>query len=251
MKEAGRSRRKPTPDREAIPVAQRLGVQYAKRGRLRFSSHRDFQRALERAIRRAEIPIAYSAGFSPHPRISYANSAPTGTASEAEYVEIAVVRVCDPEQVREALDQALPPGLDVVRVMEAPGGVLGGTLWASSWRIELPGAEAGLVAHAVETFLAANEVEVERLTKNGVRRFDARGAFGTLVASEEPGCAILKAVIRHETPSVRPDDLLSALRNVANLVPPLPPRVTRLAQGPYDPVTGQVGDPFATAPVRS
>lgn len=251
MTEAGRGQRKPTPDREIIPVAQRLRVHYAKRGRLRFSSHRDFQRALERAIRRADIPIAYSAGFSPHPRISYANSAPTGTASEAEYVEIAVVRECDPEQVRDALDQALPPGLDVLRVIEAPDRDLGGTLQASQWRIELPGAEVELVSAAVEDFLSAPEVEVERLTKNGVRRFDARAAVATLLASEEAGCAILGAVIRHETPSVRPDDLLSALRNVANLVPPLPPRVTRLAQGPYDPVTGQVGDPFATAPVRS
>jgi radical SAM-linked protein len=218
---------------------------------LRFSSHRDFQRALERAIRRADIPIAYSAGFSPHPRISYANSAPTGTASEAEYVEIAVVRTCDPDQVRVALDHALPPGLDVIRVVEAADRDLGGSLQASEWRIELPGLEVDSVTEAVALFLAASEVEVERLTKNGVRRFDARGAVAALAASAEDGCAILIAVIRHETPSVRPDDLLSALRNVANLVPPLPPRVTRLAQGPYDPVTGQVGDPFAAAPVRS
>jgi radical SAM-linked protein len=65
-----------------------LRLRYAKRGRLRFASHRDFQRAFERALRRAGVPMAYSAGFSPHPKISYANAAPTGTASEAEYLEI-------------------------------------------------------------------------------------------------------------------------------------------------------------------
>ena len=65
----------------------------ASRGRLRFASHRDFQRALERALRRARVPMAYSAGFHPHPKVSYANAAPTGVASEAEYVEIARRRI--------------------------------------------------------------------------------------------------------------------------------------------------------------
>ncbi|MDA2986834.1 MAG: TIGR03936 family radical SAM-associated protein, partial [Actinomycetota bacterium] len=68
------------PERDVAPTVQRLRLRYAKRGRLRFSSHRDFQRALERALRRSRIPMAYSAGFSPHPKVSYANSAATGVA---------------------------------------------------------------------------------------------------------------------------------------------------------------------------
>ena len=68
-----------TPDGPPPPPAvQRLRVHYTKRGRLRFSSHRDFQRAFERALRRAAVPMAYSAGFSPHPKVSYAGAAPTG-----------------------------------------------------------------------------------------------------------------------------------------------------------------------------
>jgi len=102
------------PDREIVPAVQKMRIRYAKRGPLRFSSHRDFQRALERALRRARVPMAYSAGFSPHPKISYANSAPTGAASEAEYVEIGLVRRCDPGALRVALDEALPPGLDII-----------------------------------------------------------------------------------------------------------------------------------------
>ena len=79
---------------------QRLRVHYAKRGRLRFSSHRDFQRAFERALRRSAVPMAYSAGFSPHPKVSYAGAAPTGVASEAEYLEIGLQAEVDPEQLR-------------------------------------------------------------------------------------------------------------------------------------------------------
>ena len=85
---------------------QRLRVKYAKRGRARFSSHRDFGRAFERALRRAGVPMAYSSGFSPHPRISYANASPTGAASEAEYLELGLAEVCDPAKVRAALDAA-------------------------------------------------------------------------------------------------------------------------------------------------
>ena len=51
------------------PIVQRVRLRYAKRGRLRFISHRDFARAFERALRRAEVPMAYSAGFHPHPKI--------------------------------------------------------------------------------------------------------------------------------------------------------------------------------------
>ncbi len=107
---------------QAPPPVQRLRVRYAKRGRLRFTSHRDFSRAFERAVFRARLPMAYSSGFNPHPRISYAGAAPTGSASEAEYLELALAEVVDPASVHAALDEAMPDGLDVVEVVESPGG---------------------------------------------------------------------------------------------------------------------------------
>jgi radical SAM-linked protein len=237
------------PDRDVAPVVQRLRLRYAKRGRLRFSSHRDFQRALERALRRSAIPMAYSAGFSPHPKVSYANSAPTGVASEAEYVEIGVAQECDPLAVCAALDAALPPGLDVLEVVQARTPDFVNRLEASIWRIELPGADPAQVEAAVAALLAADEVLVDRMTKNGRRTFDARGAVISAECAAESGpagdCAILTLVVRHATPSVRPDDVLSALSRVADLVPPKPPRVTRLAQGPLDAAGISVTDPFA------
>jgi radical SAM-linked protein len=147
------------PEQQAPPV-QRLRVRYAKRGRLRFTSHRDFSRAFERAVVRAAVPIAYSSGFSPHPRISYAGAAPTGAASEAEYLEIGLAAVCDPDQVRAALDEALPPGLDVLEVVESPGGALADLLQGSRWRIRVPGVAPEAARSAVEGFLAAAEVPV-------------------------------------------------------------------------------------------
>jgi radical SAM-linked protein len=237
-----------SPNLDTAPTVQRLRLRYAKRGRLRFSSHRDFQRALERALRRAEVPMAYTAGFSPHPKVSYANSAPTGVASEAEYVELGVAERCDPDAVLRALDAALPPGLDVVEVIEAVTTDFANRLEASVWRIELPGVDGSDLRAAVTALLAADEVIVERMTKNGRRTFDARSAIVSAEVSDdaEPAdCAILALVVRHGTPSVRPDDILSALHRVADLVPPKPPRVTRLAQGPLDEAGASVSDPLA------
>jgi hypothetical protein len=187
------------------PAVQKLRVRYAKRGRLRFSSTRDFQRALERALRRAAVPMAFSAGFHPHPKISYANAAPTGTASEAEYVEISVTHRVDPDSLREALEEA------------------------------------------AQALLQRKEVQVTRMMKSGPRTFDVRSAVVSLSASaaEDDSCAILRAVVRHTTPAVRPDDVLTALHAVAALAPPTPPLVTRLAQGPLRTATATVADPLA------
>ncbi len=120
---------------------QRIRLRYTKRGRLRFTSHRDFQRAFERALRRAEVPMAYSAGFTPHPKVSYANAAPTGTGSEAEYLEIQLAERRDPDTLRTLLDESLPDGLDVIDAVEAHTSGLADRLQASVWEIRLDGVE--------------------------------------------------------------------------------------------------------------
>ena len=230
------------------PPVQKLRLRYTKRGRLRFTSHRDIARAFERALRRARVPMAYSAGFSPHPKISWVGAAPTGVASEAEYVEISVAERVDLDRLRAALDESLPAGIDVVDVVEAPVGTsLPDRIVASHWDIRLPGLELDAVLQAVSAFLSAESVVVERLMKDGKRELDARAAVVSMSASAVGGdqtCATLDVVVRHVTPAVRPDDVLSGLRIVADLAPPMPPQATRLAQGPLT-ETGEVGDPLA------
>jgi radical SAM-linked protein len=235
------------PEQQAPPV-QRLRIRYAKRGRLRFTSHRDFSRAFERAVFRARIPMAYSSGFNPHPRISYAGAAPTGSASEAEYLEIALAEEVEPSAVQQALDEALPDGLDVLEAVTSAGGALADRLEASHWRITLPDVKGEAASSAVAAFLGTDEVLVQRMTKKGMRTFDCREAVVSLAShtGEVSGkeCAILDVVLRHGTPSVRPDDILAGLREVAGLDAGPAPLYERQAQGPLDPRTGTVGDPL-------
>ncbi|WP_422774641.1 TIGR03936 family radical SAM-associated protein [Plantactinospora sp. WMMC1484] len=227
-------------------------MRYAKRGPLRFTSHRDFARAFERALRRAGVPVAFSQGFTPHPKISYASAAPTGVASEAEYLEIGLQQPVEPAALRGALDAALSPGLDILDAVVASGGSLADRIDASRWRVELPGVGPTGLQAAVSAFLGASEVLVERMTKQGRRVFDTRAAVvgidvieGTEAPSGVAGipCAILEMVVRQVTPSVRPDDVLSGLRVVADLEPPVPPQATRLAQGTLA-AQGEIVDPL-------
>ena len=139
-----------------------------------------------------------------------------------------------------ALDEALPPGLDVLQVVVSAGGSLTELLEGSVWRSRLPGVSRVSAADAVRGFLAAGEVVVERMTKKGLRSFDSRAAVVRLEAlpdaADEAGawagagaaggagtranggeCAILEMVLRHATPSVRPDDVLAGLHAIAGL----------------------------------
>jgi hypothetical protein len=115
--------------------------------------------------------------------------------------------------------------------------------------VELPGVTYVRLEQAVAGFLAADEVMVARLTKQGWRRFDARRAVIALTTPPLPDtgtgveCAMMEAVVRQVAPAVRPDDVLAGLRVVAGLEPPVPPRVTRLAQGPLT-SHGEIADPL-------
>ncbi len=238
---------KPVPQRQSRPAVQHLVVRYAKRGKMRFASHRDVARAFERGVRRAGLPIAYSAGFTPHPKISYAGGAPTGVASEAEYLTLALTSAQPAELVREQLDAALPDGIDVVDVTQEAPGDSAGAPEASLWRVSLPGVGPEAAARAVPGFLALTQAPVERLTDKGVRRMDARSAVAEIsvlggpvaddpddrrvAATNTYDCAILRMVILHTAPAVRPDDVLTALSARFGIVPSSPPLITRLAQG--------------------
>ena len=215
-------------------------MRYAKRGRARFTSHRDFGRAFERALRRAGVPMAYSSGFSPHPRISYANAAPTGAASEAEYLEIGLAAPREPAQVQAALDAALPPGLDIVEVVNAPAGALADQLTGSRWQVDLVGVPRADLQAAVDHFVAEREVQVTRMTKNGLRTFDARDAVVSMQVTDSR----LLVTMAHGEPLVRPDDVLAALAIVwPSFTPAEVPVLTRISQGRLDRASGNVEEP--------
>ncbi|MFY9807830.1 MAG: TIGR03936 family radical SAM-associated protein [Pseudonocardiaceae bacterium] len=242
-----------SPNPSAAPVCK-VRLRYAKRGKLRFTSHRDVARAFERALRRTGLPMAYSQGYNPHPKVSWVGAAPTGAASEAEYVELALVEHRDPDQVRAELDAALPDGLAVLEGVLAGPGAFAERIEASAWRIEVRGLGGDQLRQAAHALLAAPELIVERVTKDGLRSLDARAAIVSLEVEDCPRvlpapdqarrCGILIAVVRQASPAVRPDDVLSALGVVAGFPASALVKAIRTAQGRLDDDGGLV-DPLA------
>lgn len=241
-----RKRKQRTPDGPPPPpVVQRLWIRYTKVGRLRFMSHRDYTRVFERAVRRARLPVAFSAGFTPHPKISWVGAAPTGVASEAEYLEIGLSAVIEPDEVRRRLDEALPADLDILEVVEARAKSLADRVDASQWQFTFGGLPADQVRPAVAALLAAGTFTVERITQSGRKQVDVGAALASADVADGPAtCAIMTAIVRQSIPVVRPDDVYAALRDVAGLVPPQLPVALRLAQGSLDD-SGRLLDPIA------
>ncbi len=194
--------------------------------------------------------MAYSSGFTAHPRVSWIGAAPTGAASEAEYVELALAEQREPGQLARDLDAALPPGIDVLEAVTAAAGTgkLAERIDVSVWELVLHGIDDAQLRPAVDGLLAADAAPVERLTKDGRRTIDVRAALvsALIVARASEGgagparvsspvapasCAILRVVVRQTTPVARPDDVVAALSAVAGLPAPISSLVTRVAQG--------------------
>ncbi len=93
----------------------RLVVKFSKKDRIKYISHLDMMRTFQRAIRRAALPVAFTQGFSPHPKMAFASALPVGLTSEGEYIDIIMENDIEPEEFDARLNAALPSGLKVTQ----------------------------------------------------------------------------------------------------------------------------------------
>ena len=129
----------PPPPRPApSPVRTVVRVRYGKLERLRALSHLETMAALIRAVRRAGLPVAYSQGFHPKPRLSFGPALPVGVESTCEYVDLELVGNCDPRKVGEALKAQLPDGLALLeaRAVDPRSPSLNESVRAVHYRVE-------------------------------------------------------------------------------------------------------------------
>lgn len=193
----------------------KLRVRFTKRGKVRFTSHRDLARIWERALRRAGVPVTYSEGFSPRPRISFGLALPTGYASEGEYLDVSVdTAVADLSALAVSLSEALPSGLDVQVVAPLPTGTtsLQEAVTSTTWRLELSGVDERELQDRIDLLLARDEIVVTRERKGKSVTDDLRPAINRLECSgaTDRG-AVLEAELATGRRSVRPAELVDAL----------------------------------------
>lgn len=159
--------------------ADTVRVRIGKGDEIRFVSHLGFMRAFERTVRRARIPVAYSGGYHPHPKISFATALGVGMTSEAEYLdmELAPADSCDlsTQDVFERLQPTAPPGMPVIAVCAAEGGpALASRVEWASYRVDVHADARPELEDAVLEFLSSDSAIAKVNTKSGQRRTDIR-----------------------------------------------------------------------------
>jgi len=143
-------------------VRQRVRIRFAKQGDLRFVGHRDLMRAVERLFRRARLPLRFSQGFHPKPRMSFPWPLAVGMAGADELVEVELCETPDAEDLRARLASEAPPGLKIRNVAVLPEGAAKAKV--RFVRYEMPVAEAlrGQLPARIERLLAADRHPVVR-----------------------------------------------------------------------------------------
>jgi len=199
----------------------KLRVRFQKLGKVRWISHRDIARCVERAVRRANLPVAYSEGFSPRPRISFGLALPTGAESLAEYLDIDFAQNdIDVDQVGSSLSDGLPVGIDITATAVLPVGTdsLQESVVSCRWEIGVFTATDGVThdtawfEHAAQKLMAADEVVVTRERKGAMVTDDIRPGIAALSAEVRPdGIPILAAQLNTLPRGIRPAELGLAL----------------------------------------
>lgn len=191
-------------------------IQFAKRGPVRFISHRDVARAFERAFRIAELPLAFSLGFNPHPKVSFGPALAVGYESDAEYLDLELTREVDVAWLGPAITAGLPDGIAVTALSpladRAPS--LQEIIDTLGYRVDLSGASPGQTAEMVDAFLLRDRIEVPVSRKGEERIDDIRPS---VLALCQPRCDEATVVVEVATRprTLRVADVVNGLRAVS------------------------------------
>ena len=196
-----------------------LRVRYTKRGKIRFIGHRDVARIWERTLRKANIPVLYSQGFSPHPRISFGLALPTGFESEAEYVDIYLgeeffLKDFDAELIQQGIDRALPTGMDALKVgiVSTSEDSLQEAVDACVWEVRISGISAEGFKKIRSELFSCDSLSIERERKGKILVEDVRSQVHSMDIAEEHTDGVTILTELGTKPRVlRPTDLLKRI----------------------------------------
>ncbi len=198
-----------------MTVVARARLRFTKLGKVRWTSHRDVARMWERALRRAEVPVAYTEGFSPRPRLSFGLALSTGHESLGEYLDVDVADTVDVTSLPARLTPALPHGIECVAAanLDGPEPSLQQAVTACTWEIELTGLDGTAAADAVAAALAAPALVATRIRKGHQVTDDLRPAIVSLAVTDDgaPGDGtVITAEVATQPRGLRPGELVEA-----------------------------------------
>ena len=197
----------------------KLRTKVIKGAEVRFISHLDFMNTLTRALRRAEIPIAFSQGYNPRPQISFGSALAVSLTSDSEYIDFELTKRLDPAEFRIRLNDELPPGIKIEKAMNIPvkADSLMSIINAGSYVIRLEFAEK-LTTEELETkvkeFLEQDEIKIMRKRRNkSDRELDLRPMIFSLdiIGVQDKIGTISMLVQTGSAGNVRPQEVIRAL----------------------------------------
>jgi radical SAM-linked protein len=210
----------------------RVRFRFVKLGKVRWTSHRDVARMWERALRRAELPVARTAGFTPRPKLSFGLALSTGHESLAEYLDVEfddpaagtttpAAGAVDLASLPGRLSAVLPAGIDVVAAVVIDGSSMSLQEDVSSctWELEAVGVRVDEVEDLVAGALAADSIVITRQRKGSDLTEDVRPAILAVAVDGPVACqsedhspgAVLLADLATQPRSLRPAELLAAI----------------------------------------
>jgi radical SAM-linked protein len=195
---------------------QRLRIKFSRGEVVKFISHLDIMRLWQRIFIRAGVPLAYSEGFNPHPRISLAAPLALGVTSEAELMDVILSRWLSPQSFLSAVSHQLPLGIDVDQVLNAPLTLpsLQSQVRFAEYRVSLETQKnRDDVEDAIASLMARNELPWQHHRDTGVRRYDLRVLIDELrfIGLEEGCCTIDMRLRCDSNGSGRPEQVSTAI----------------------------------------
>ncbi|MEX0664804.1 MAG: TIGR03936 family radical SAM-associated protein [Acidimicrobiia bacterium] len=192
-------------------------LRFTKVGKVRFVSHRDVARALERAFRIEQLPLAFTLGFSPRPKVSFGLALGVGHESVAEYLDLELADAVDVDALPARISPALPDGIDVAGACDLTGRApsLQEAVTAVEIELRLVDVDAAVLTEAVERVLSADTLPTTTTRKGRTVVEDLRPALRSLVVHADDGTPVVHADVNTQPRGLRPADLVTALRDLA------------------------------------
>ena len=189
-----------------------IRVRYAKEGRLRALSHLETKTAVERSIRRAKLPMAYSNGFNPKPKLAFSPALSVGIESRAEYVDLLLLGVHDADTVGNALAAEMPMGLTVLGWERSPAETLNQGATAVTYTAELPPDAMERLDAAITRFTDSTEWPVMRQYDGHEKRIDLKRFVKALTA--ESGNTLRMELVQGADGGARPGEVVQSLLGI-------------------------------------
>ena len=189
-------------------------VKYEKTQAAIYVSHLDTQRAIQRVLRRANLPIKYTMGFHPHPVLTFAQPLSVGVSSQGEYFEFSMLEYMGPVKLRSLIASHMPKGflcLDCGYIRDEFPSLMA-MVKRSEWEIFLDDVSYDKGVKALDAMLAQDEVFIEKTTKKGTRQVDIRhGIFDVQYKEKDGGIKYFVTLTTGSTGNISPRDFITAM----------------------------------------